>query len=271
MDNMLERFEYWKAPRLAHLFALLMHPTGSFPSEGSGLIVIDCVSTLFDISFPRSGNERVPTNKDGTPKPKKEVEARQWASGRRFAVMGDLISRLSKLAALRNVAVLLVNQTTTRLRFEGSARLVSMLGGNNWDVGIWSRIVLIRDWGTIQSEDGDGHRMQGIRYAGVQKIARTVPRDEVFALKAVPFVIKQDGIHEIETNLALPDTAPPDIPSGSQKRKHDEIADSQSEDGDMGSDEDYGWVDEDEIITENEAANAHAAEAMERGPITQET
>jgi len=34
------------------------------------------------------------------------------------------------------------------------------------------------------------------------------------------------------------------------KRKRDEIADSQSEDEELGSDEDFGWMDDNELATE---------------------
>lgn len=60
--------------------------------------------------------------------------------------MGDLITAVGKLAATRNLAVVLTSQTTTRLRLDTSALLQPAISGMAWESGINCRILLYRDW-----------------------------------------------------------------------------------------------------------------------------
>ena len=85
--------------------------------------------------------------------------------------MGDLISKLGKLAATKHLTVLLTSQTTTRVRADTGAVLHPSISGNAWDGGISSRIVLYRDWPTLQDVDVSSQkkRVHGSRFAGVVK------------------------------------------------------------------------------------------------------
>ena len=84
------------------------------------------------------------------PSPPRSVKSRNdaihWASGRRWAVISDLVAGLAKLAALRNLAVLVINQTVARVRPDTGAILLPAISSNTWDNGIQNRILLYRDW-----------------------------------------------------------------------------------------------------------------------------
>lgn len=107
--------------------------------------------------------------------------------------MGDLLSSLSKLAVTRNMAVLLTNQTTTKVRTDTGALLRSAIHGASWDAGISTRIVLFRDW-ALRPANGEGKgmpKMQTTRYAGVLKAGGTVYSVEGGVGKVVPFAITE--------------------------------------------------------------------------------
>ena len=85
--------------------------------------------------------------------------------------MGDLITKLGKLAATRCLTILLTSQTATRVRADTGAVLHPSISGTAWDGGISNRIVLYRDWLTLQEGDGSsqGKEVRGARFAGVVK------------------------------------------------------------------------------------------------------
>ncbi|CUS09131.1 unnamed protein product [Tuber aestivum] len=86
-----------RAPTLAHLLALVVHPLPTFPPENTTLVVIDNVSTPFTAAFPPGMEDE---GAGGGGRGKKEP-----VGVRRFAIMGDLISALGKLAGSKGVAV----------------------------------------------------------------------------------------------------------------------------------------------------------------------
>ena len=162
----LKNFHHFTAPTLPHLLALLTHQSTSFPPFNTSLIVVDSVSTLFALSFPK-----ILQSADTPHTPAKKSDAVQWASGRRWAVMGEFMSKIGRLAATSNTAVLLTSQATTRIRYETRAVLHPAISGNAWDSGIGTRLVLFRDWlsrGT-EAPSRQGEYMPGIRFAGVMK------------------------------------------------------------------------------------------------------
>ena len=159
------RFHHLHAPTLPHLLALLLHPPSSFPPSETGVIVVDTVSPLFATAFPK-GYDNYDNNHPAT----KKSEAAQWAAGRRWAVMGDFVSKLGKLATIRSLAVVLISQTTTKIKGESRAVLRPTMSTKSWDEGISTRIVLYRDW--LQSNSGSSQkdRMQAVRFAAVEKL-----------------------------------------------------------------------------------------------------
>ena len=142
-----------------------MHPLTSFPPDHTSIIVIDTISPLFATAFPR-----VIENFDNNQTPAKKHEAAQWAAGRRYAVMGDFVSRLGKLATIRNIAILLISQTTTKVRGEKAAILRPSITTKSWDEGISTRIVLFRDWISRDCGASQKERPKAVRFAAVVKL-----------------------------------------------------------------------------------------------------
>lgn len=191
----LEKFHQFMAPTLSHLLALLVHPTPSFPPNGTSLLVIDSISTPFSIAFAQgSGHDDRSSGK--------KTDVARWAAGRRWAVMGDLASAMSKLAATRNMAVMVTSQTTTKLKLESAALLQPAMTGAAWDAGIDYRVLLFRDWQAgidDESSQERGERSSDMRFAAVTKIGggsfdvsgETVP----FAIEQVRRIYERVGIH----------------------------------------------------------------------------
>lgn len=168
IDSYLENFHHFATPTLPHLLALLIHPSSPFPPAETTLIVVDSISTLIALAFPKTAGENSANQQNPAAK---KSDAAHWASGRRWAVMGDLISKFGRLAATKNIAVLLTNQTTTRIRAETGAVLHPTLSGSAWDTGISTRVVIFRDWMFQASEaaSSQGEYVPGVRFAGVLK------------------------------------------------------------------------------------------------------
>lgn len=168
IDSYLEKFHHFTTPTLPHLLALLTHQSSSFPLTETSLIVIESISTLFALAFPKTAGENAITQQNPVAK---KSDAAQWASGRRWAVMGELVSKISRLAATKNIAVLLTSQTTTRIRSETGAVLHPAISGSAWDTGISARAVIFRDWMFQASEaaSSQGEYVPGVRFAGVVK------------------------------------------------------------------------------------------------------
>lgn len=115
--------------------------------------------------------------------------------------MGDFVSKIGKLAATRNIAVLPVSQTTTRIRAETGAVLHPALTSTAWDAGIGARIVLWRDW-VYGSAEGSNLRefIPGVRFAGVIK-AGGIPYEGLG--KVVSFTIDKVGQTQVLTGHEL--------------------------------------------------------------------
>lgn len=224
MQISLKNFHHLAAPTLSHLLALIMHPRPGFPPEGTSILVIDGLNTLIDLDYPRFPFAGLT-----------KTEQQKWQTGRRYAVLGSLITALSKLATLNNTAVLVSTGCASRMRSDsglGSA-LVPGVGGGEWDSGVWSRLVIFRDFGS--------------RFVGLQKCQgrSLISREEIGEVgRIVGFEIAENGI--LRERMTTKDTgqAPPTTVRSStepRKRTYDEVADSDGEDGD-----EYGWAERDE-------------------------
>lgn len=163
-DDLLERFHQLNTPTLPHLLTLLIHSPESFPPKGTGLIVIDSVSTLFAAAFPKVNDFHENKQTPG----KKTSDTSQWAASRKWAVIGEFVSKLGKLAATKNIAILLTCQTITKIRAETGAMLHPSISATAWDSGISSRISLFKNWlhepneKSSQAEYGIGQRFAGV-------------------------------------------------------------------------------------------------------------
>jgi len=160
-----DQFFHYTTPTLPHLLALFLHPVQPFPPPDTALIVINSISTLFDLAFHRTVVYTASSKKS---------DQEKWAANRRVAIMGDLISRIGSMAVLHDIAVLLTCQTTTRLRSGISlgALLLPAMSGVEWDNGIATQLVLFRDWPPNDAVKlgEEKERWEKLRYAGVVKI-----------------------------------------------------------------------------------------------------
>lgn len=166
LEDRLSDFHHFATPTLPHLLALLTHESNSFPPKGTGLIVVDSVSSLFAAAFSRANDDS--DNKQTPDKPKRN-DAGAWAASRKWAVMGEFVSKLGKLAARNNIAVLLTSETTTRIRIETGAMLHPAISGTAWESGVSARIVLFRDWPFEAAKALNEGYVPGMRFAGISK------------------------------------------------------------------------------------------------------
>ncbi|KAE9363090.1 P-loop containing nucleoside triphosphate hydrolase protein [Stipitochalara longipes BDJ] len=241
LPDLLENLTHFSTPTIAHLIALLSHQTQNFPPQNTGLIIIDSFSTLISSAFPRTIDANATPRKPGAPNP----------SARKFPILQYLITSLQKLAATRNIAIVVFSQCVTKMRPGAGAVLVPAINTTAWEQGLRCRIALFRDWGW---DDEEGHPVDDVRLAQVFKAEGiTVPDGRA---KLVGFSIAEIGLIPL-TLPTLPNLASPHLPALlpsatttptlplPQKRKLSatdlEIPDSEGED-----DEDYGWAEEDE-------------------------
>lgn len=135
----------------------MVHPPGKFPPKQTTLLVIDGLSTIFDIAYPRHQTAY------GS-----KTEAGKFAAGRRYGILGSCMAGLKKMAAVNDLAVLVITGCATRVRMGTGlgASLVPGVGGAEWESGVSNRLVLFRDY-TVRKDkvtlDGSS------RYIGIQK------------------------------------------------------------------------------------------------------
>lgn len=102
--------------------------------------------------------------------------------------MSEFISKLNRLAAIRDLAVVLISQTSVEIRGSLGAVLRPAIWTNGWSEGVQNRILLFRDFFR-----GEEHgRKKGIRLAAVVKI-NGVSRSRPQAL--VPFTIEDVSVY----------------------------------------------------------------------------
>ena len=261
-EKQIKNLTHFALPTLPHLMALLAHPSDAFPPSNTSLLVVDNISTLFALAFPKLTEDAHKQQPQA-----KKYDASQFASNRRWAVMADLISRLGRLAVTRNIAILLLGQTTTRVRSDTGAVLCPAISGTGWDGGINSRIVLYRDWLFLSKDpSSQAENCPGVRFAGIMK-AKGIPYQDLGRIVAFTIIevigsmqqdasdcppctdISQAGLQEVKldkSQLRCQITA--ETMATNPKRKRDEIADSESEDEDARSDREFGWGAEDETL-----------------------
>jgi len=158
---------------------MFLHPTASFPPAGTGLIVIDSVSTLFENAYQRSSEDR-----------SKKSDAVKWAAGRKYAIMGEVVSKLGRMAAVNNTAILLTCQTVTRIRPGLGALLLPAISSSEWDNGVSTQLVLFRDWPPRRStQDAEMDQWTGLRYVGAIKVRGVLAADEGRFETVVPFSV----------------------------------------------------------------------------------
>ncbi|KAK3390232.1 hypothetical protein B0H63DRAFT_109383 [Podospora didyma] len=241
----LDAFTHYTCPSLAHLIALLCRPTASCIPSTTSLVVVDSLSALVNHAFPKTLD----------PQGKVDVKGKKGPSmsARRLQVLQHIVGSLQKLAATRDLAIVILTQCASKMQAERGAALIPAINASVWEQGISTRLVLFRDWAQDDSES------RALHFVGIQKLngkASTALVDgacafriaEVFLGTSYPdergwlLIIQQAGLVSVEcdnTQLSGGITS-----TSAPKRKLGEtdfeIADSE--------DEDYGWEDDEDAI-----------------------
>ncbi|CAK4034843.1 Glyoxylate succinic semialdehyde reductase 2, chloroplastic [Lecanosticta acicola] len=262
-DLISPRFRHFRVSTLSHVLALILHPPDFLLSDKPSALVIDDLHTLIDLDYPR-----MPYTNNST-----KTEQQKWLAGRRYAILGSLVTALNKLAALHNMAVLVTTGCSSRMRSDSglSAAVGPGIGGSEWEAGIWSRIVTFRDF---------SGRCIGVQKAQGRNITPLDPVGDV--RNAIAFEITADGSlreHIVDLTSSNPTSsiaAPPPPPIAKKssspvvvkvvrKRTYDEIADS-DEDEDL---DEYGWAEKDDEFLAAEGRTTADDELKPSGPDEQ--
>lgn len=183
-QDLRSRFRHYSVPTLPHLLALILHPPPGFPPPDTSLLVIDSISTLIENAYQKSHDV----------KPLKKSDAAKWAAGRKYTVIGEVVSRLGQMAAINNVAVVITSQTITRIRSGLGALLLPAISGTEWENGISTQLVLFRDWPpkrSTQISAEEAERWKGLRYVGVIKVKGILAAEDGRFETVVPFSIER--------------------------------------------------------------------------------
>ncbi|KAI1809852.1 P-loop containing nucleoside triphosphate hydrolase protein [Poronia punctata] len=240
MANLIHYF----TPTLAHLIALLCKPEATSIPSGTSLVVIDGISSLMNHAFPRN------------------VEPRQSGKGpgpgaRRIQILQSLVSALQKLSATRGLVMLVLSQCATRMHPERGAVITPAINAPVWEQGVATRLVLFRDWLTVDND------LRDVRLIGVQKCNGQVSPDGMGTV--IPFTIDTGGLSAVDLEAAQSS-----LVSAPNSRHHKrklreagfEVADSEGED--------YGWEDEDEAEMPNMPPQWQGSEDLLLGRIDED-
>ncbi|KAH9897250.1 P-loop containing nucleoside triphosphate hydrolase protein [Xylariomycetidae sp. FL2044] len=237
---------HFTTPTLAHLIALLCKPTAASIPDNTSLIVIDTLSSLVNQAYPR--NPEAKQTMKGTdsrnalyfhPRSNFTNLSPSIVPGpgpgplvRRFQVLQFVMSALQKLAATRDLVIVILSQCATRMQAERGATLIPAINAGTWEQGVATRLVLFRDWILDSDMTHDAHLV------GIQKQNGKVMPDGIGPV--FPFDIKTAGLASIDLNGSQPSVTLSSTPYRKRKLNQTdfEIADSEGED--------YGWDDEDE-------------------------
>lgn len=236
IDSLLSRFTHFLTPTLAHLIALLSISAPSYLPKNTSLLVVDALSALTTVAFSRDIDTLSNFRKPGLTKP----------FGSKFVILQKLISSLQKLAATRNISVLVTLQCATKINPGLDPILVPAINSSIWDQGFGCRLVLYRHWGW---DFGTADYISGFRFAKVIKAEGTDFTDN--AQNIVGLRVLETGLisyfqpyFDLRANNAVKTNEKETTISKPPKRKLSlvdmEIPNSDNED------ENYGWRKEDE-------------------------
>ncbi|KAL1835664.1 hypothetical protein VTJ49DRAFT_6257 [Mycothermus thermophilus] len=223
-DRLGDRFVHYTCPTLPHFLALVCRPTAACIPPGTSLVVIDCLSALVNHAFPKLPETR----------PAAEAKIKgPPGTVRRLQVLQHISSSLQKLAATRDLAVVVLTQCATKMQAERGATLIPAINASVWEQGISTRLVLFRDWLAQR-----GAEPWAVRFAAVQKLKG---KDVMgTASGACAFTVEERGLVVVEYNDdTQPSAALACTPARKRKleRREFEIADSDDEYYDLDDDE----------------------------------
>ncbi|KAL2141288.1 hypothetical protein VTI28DRAFT_2623 [Corynascus sepedonium] len=221
----LDGFTHYTCPTLPHLIALLCRPTASCVPQGTSLVVVDSLSALVNHAFPKLPETRPARDANGRRDPSSSV--------RRLQVLQYIASSLQKLAATRNLAIVVLTQCATKLQAERSATLVPAINASVWEQGLSTRLVLFRDW--LQ----DSSETCGLHFVAIQKLNGKGVGTSFESI--CTFKVDPTGLLSVDCDHARQSRTLTSTPAHKRKLRDTdfEIADSE--------DEDYGWDDDDDL------------------------
>ncbi|KAF1811930.1 P-loop containing nucleoside triphosphate hydrolase protein, partial [Eremomyces bilateralis CBS 781.70] len=245
-------------PSLAHLLSIIKRPPSQLGLEKKSLMILESLSTVVDLAYQRLTKEQE--------KEKKKDGA--WRGSRKYAVLNDVASSLSKIAAIHNIAIVITNQTITRITGGGRALLCPSISGPEWENCISTKMVVFRDWGRKRATsqgNGEDEKVGGVHVIGLLK-ARGERLDQNGRFGAViPFVIHEHGIEEVDLQPSAMPLAMPLSPTRPSTRVlADVIPDSEDE---LGSDGDFDWFEEADfaMVTDEPSEQEKDASQEDRG------
>ncbi|ETN42671.1 uncharacterized protein HMPREF1541_01828 [Cyphellophora europaea CBS 101466] len=198
----VDNFSYKEVRSLPHLLAMLMHPTTLFPPPHTKILVIDGLPNILQSAFPRRLRQENGTNTI------LQENAAKKAAGRRFQLIENLASALSRLAAARHIAIVILTNTITSVKGGQRAILKPALSGHAWDAAIHTRILLYRD--LYPQEHKAKLNLQEKRSYRIAEVVRLGAKD--ILSDPVPFVIETGGLRELDIYTQLPEAAAPPVP-----------------------------------------------------------
>lgn len=168
---MTQNLTHIRTPSLPQLVALLAHPPPNFPPVGTSLLVVDSVSAPFPSYFPNATEIRSrlasASSTTGGGKEQQQQQQTQWLLNRKRNVTSDLASHAAKLASTRGLAVVLLNQTHTKIRGLPRPTLYPALAtAGAWESCISTRIVIYREF---FSDISGKKRKEKVRFAEMMK------------------------------------------------------------------------------------------------------
>ncbi|KAH8836684.1 hypothetical protein MCOR27_001469 [Pyricularia oryzae] len=218
--DVLDMFVHFECPELAHLIALLCRPNELCVPLDTSLVVVDSLTALINHAYPRTFDGRAAAKMSGGSK----IPS---SSAKRQQTIQHLIGALQKLAATRNLAVVILSQCATKMQLERGAALIPAVNASWWEDGISTRIVLFRDW-SMQS--------------GSARAARFAAALKVNGKKVDEGDIELAAFETVATGL---EAVALDSSRQSQPRQKRELGPSGTLEIPDSDDEDYGWQEED--------------------------
>lgn len=159
-------FCYVEAQILAKILVLFMHPTSDFPPANTSLIIVDDISNPLIASLPRAPKSKA------TIAPALQEKLAQRISGRRFQITEHLALAMSRLATLRNIAIVVITNASTTHKGGQKAMIKPALSNQAWNASIHTRILLYRDFAPTSSDDElTPQERQEYRLLEVEKLA----------------------------------------------------------------------------------------------------
>jgi len=120
--------------------------------------VVDSVSALIDTAYPRGSDDLAAAKKN---------EHARWLAGRRQAIVSDITGKLSKIAVVNNIAILVTNYATTKIRPGARAVIRPALTGHDWEKALGAGVILLRGWWPNSIGSGSDVDERATRLAGV--------------------------------------------------------------------------------------------------------